>query len=258
MTRWMLVLTLAAMLPAGVAWAANADAPKAEPGVKAVRQADPDDVDPNLVKGEDWTFDFQFSHPEPIVVQEADGRRAVYWYVLYTVANPTDEAKMYVPSFLLVTDTAKVCRAGLYPKAYEAIKMTRDVRFLENAGRLHGKIHPGIDNARTGVAIFAPIDREADSFRIIVEGISGQYIERPAPGTALAEAALGAPAGAAAQTAEGEAAGEAEAAPAEAPTPKAEPVILRKALVLTYTLPGDKWWLNLDQVTFVSKHWTWR
>jgi hypothetical protein len=91
-----------------------------------------------------------------------------------------------------------------------------------------GKVLPGEDNARTGVAIFAPLDRGTDYFRIFVEGLSGEYVERPNPA-------------------------------ATAETPEDEKVIrLRKTLVLEYKFPGDEWWLNADQPIFVSKTWTWR
>ena len=71
-------------------------------------------------------------------------------------------------------------------------------------------------------------DRETDHFRIFVEGLSGEFIERPNPA-------------------------------ATAETPEDEKVIrLRKTLVLEYKFPGDIWWLNVDQPVFVSKTWTWR
>ena len=94
--------------------------------------------------------------------------------------------------------------------------------------KMVGKILPGEDNARTGVAIFAPLDRKTDRFTLFVEGLSGRYIERPNPA-------------------------------ADENTPEDEKVVrLRKTLALEYKLPGDEWWLNLDQPIFISKKWTWR
>jgi len=195
---------------------------------RALERFDPDRVDPNLVKGEPWTLDFQFEHPQPIVVRTPGGEREVYWYLVYTVTNRGKEARNFVPAFTLYTDKATVHRAGVFPTVFEAIKRTRKIRFLENAARMHTQVLPGEGNARTGVAIFPPIDRRTDRFTIFVEGLSGQFIERPKPGAA-------------------------PDAPAE------ERVVrLRKTLALTYRLAGDRWWLNLDQPVFVSKRWTWR
>jgi len=225
---WLVGLAALAMVMVFPLIAAAQEEGRAEAARRAVEGHDPDRVDPNLVKGEDWTFDFQFEHPQPIVVQTPGGEREVYWYLVYTVTNRSEEARNFVPAFTLYTDQATVRRAGLFPAVYEAIKANRKIRFLERTTKLHTKIMPGEAGARTGVAIFAPLDRETDGFTIFCEGLSGRYIERPN-------------------------------LEADADTPEDERVIrLRKTLALTYKLPGDKWWLNLDQPTFVSKTWTWR
>ncbi|MFO8014806.1 MAG: hypothetical protein R6X20_16040 [Phycisphaerae bacterium] len=213
------------MAPAG---AVAQEEDQAKAGRRAIEDHDPDRVDPNLIKGEDWTFDFQFEHPHPIVVQTPGGEREVYWYLVYTVTNRSNEARNFVPAFTLYTDQATVRRAGMFPRVYEAIKANRKIRFLGHTSKLHTKIMPGEGNARTGVAIFAPLDRETDRFTIFCEGLSGRYIERPN-------------------------------LKAAADAPEDEKVVrLRKAIALSYKLPGDKWWLNLDQPTFLSKEWTWR
>jgi len=194
----------------------------------AIENADPDAVDPNLIKGERWTLDFRFDHPEPIVVTTPGGEKEVYWYLVYTVTNRSAEDPPLVLAFTLYADTTAVQRAGIYPTVFEAIKKTRKIRFLENAVQMIGKILTGEDNARTGVAIFAPLDRKTDRFTLFVEGLSGEYIERPNPA-------------------------------ADENTPEDEKVVrLRKTLALEYQLAGDQWWLNLDQPIFVSKKWTWR
>jgi len=201
---------------------------RAEAARHAIQANDPDQVDPNLIRGEDWTFDFQFEHPQPIVVRTPGGDREVYWYLVYTVTNRGQEGKDFIPAFTLYTDKVSVRRAGVFPRVYEAIRGSRKIRFLENAAKMHTKVLPGEAGARTGVAIFAPLDRETDRFTIFVEGISGRYIERPN----LA---------------------------AKADTPEDEKLVrLRRTLAITYNLPGDEWWLNLDQPVFVSKKWTWR
>jgi len=222
---WGVAAVLAALLVASAA-AQETDPVKA--AARAVEQGDPDSVDPNLIKGETWTFDFRFDHPQPLVVTTPGGEKEVYWYLVYTVTNRAAEEKTYIPTFTLFSNTAAVRRAGVFPTVYEAIKKARKIRFLENAVQMHGKVLPGDDNARTGVAIFAPLDRSTDRFTIFCEGLSGQYIERPN-------------------------------LKAKADAPADEKVIrLRKTLAITYKLPGDKWWLNQDQPLFVSKKWTWR
>jgi len=212
--------------------AAGAQDVESKAATRAIENADPDAVDPNLIKGEKWTLDFHFEQPEPIVVGDpATGDRQVFWYVVYTATNRTGADRSFVPVFTLYADTGAIRRAGIYPTVFDAIKRTRKVRFLENAVQVIGKILVGDDNARTGVAIFPPLDRETARFTIFVEGLSGEYVERPAA----------APAAKAAETGKA-----------------AEVVRLRKTLAIAYSLPGDRWWRNLDQPIFVSKKWTWR
>jgi len=223
---WLLVLATAMVVGfAAVAWTEETRKESAE---KAVDAADPDQVNPIDIKGEKYTFDFRFDQIEPLVVTNAEGEKEVYWYLVYTITNPSEEEHNFVPVFTLYSDTASVRRAGPHPDVFDAVQKRRKIRFLENAVKMTGKVLPGEDSARTGIAIFAPLDRQTDHFKIFVEGLSGEYIERPNPA-------------------------------ATAETPEDEKVIrLRKCLVLEYKFPGDEWWLNVDQPDFVSKTWTWR
>ena len=219
-----------AVAAATIGWAAAARAQDADAAraAEAIKAADPDDVDPVAVKGDKWTFDFKYDDPAPLVVTTPQGKRAVYWYVLYTVTNHSGEDRLFVPSFTLVTDTVKVVKAGIHPSVFEAIKTQRKVPFLEDAAAVMGKVRIGPDNAKTSVAIFPPLDPKTDKFTIFVGSLSGEYVERPK-------------------------------ASAKPDTPEDEKVLrLYKTLALEYDLPGDESWLNLDRPKFLSKKWTWR
>jgi hypothetical protein len=195
---------------------------------KAIEAGNPDNVDPTQIKGENWTLDFTYENPQPIIVNTPGLGQQMYWYVVYTVTNRTTAEHNFVPAFTLYATNTSLQRAGVYPSVFEAIKKSRKIRFLENAVQMIGKVLPGEDNARTGVAIFGPMPREAENFTIFVGGLSGQYIERPNP----------------------------QAKPDSPPADKM--LILRKTLTLTYKLSGDRWWLNQDPPLFAKKAWTWR
>jgi hypothetical protein len=232
---WMsAAMVLVLGLAAASGWAQDLSAKAAE---KAIDNADPDAVDPNLIKGEKWNLDFQFDRPQPIVVTGPTGEKQIYWYVLYTVTNKTGQDRTFVPVFTLFADTAAVSRAGLYPSVFDAVKKLRRPKFLENAVQMMGKLLVGEDNARTGVAIFPPLSFKTTKFTVFVEGLSGEFIERPNP-VAPPQAAADKP---------------------EEVKPDADKVVrLRKTLVLTYTLPSENWMKNLDQPIFQCKKWTWR
>jgi hypothetical protein len=257
-------------LAAPRAWAEEVDAAKV--AEKAIEAGDPDNVDPNLIKGENWTYDFTFENPEPVIVNTPGLGQVMYWYLVYTVTNRTGKEHNFVPAFTLYATNTSLQRAGVYPLVFEAIKKQRKIRFLENAVQMIGKVLPGDDNARTGVAIFGPMPRETENFSIFVEGLSGLYIQKPNPEAAPAPAAAPEAKPEAKAEAEAKPAAKAEAKPQPAPEAKVEAKteakiptpasvkasVLRKTLVLTYRLPGDQWWLNQDPPIFAKKAWTWR
>jgi hypothetical protein len=204
----------------------------------AMEKADPDNVDPVSIQGEHWTLDITYDAPQPILVPGLKGEKDVYWYVIYTITNNTKADREYVPSFTLFTDTGVVSKAGVYPTAFDLIKAERSTKykFLENVAQMTAvaanKVKMGADNARTGVAIFPPLDRATQKFTLFIGGLSGEYIERPDRSTKKVEPT---------HLQEGE-----------------KLTRLFKTLVLDYNFPGDKWWRNLDTPIFVSKKWTWR
>jgi hypothetical protein len=265
------MMVAAVVLAAPALWAEEAAAPlnpqvAAKAAERAIENNDPDAVDPNSIKGDAWTLDFQYEAPVAIVVKTADGTKQVFWYVVYTVTNSSKEEHNFVPAFTLMSDTGVVRKAGVYPAAYEAIKMNRKIPFLENAAKMIGPIHPGVDNARTGVAIFAPLDVRSDIMSIFVGGLSGQYIERPkvqAPGAGKAAPAK--PAAAEETPKAGKKGDEAPAAPV-AGKPTAQEIAaheaanmrFRKTLELQFRIPSGELWINLDRSVFLSKRWTWR
>jgi len=240
MTRKGFWMSAAAVLVLGLAaasgWAQDVSIKAAE---KAIDNADPDAVDPNLIKGEKYTIDFQFDRPEPIVVTGPTGEKQIYWYVVYTVTNKTGQDRTFVPVFTLFADTGAVSRAGIYPTVYDAIKKLRKPKFLENAVQMMGKLLIGEDNARTGVAIFPPLSFKTTKFTIFVEGLSGEFIERPGPAAPLQP-------------------GSGKPEEVKPDTGKDAVIRLRKTLTLKYTLPSENWMQSLDQPVFQSKKWTWR
>ncbi len=77
--KWTLLVGLAAAcLLAPPLWADEV-APKTT--AKALETGDPDNIDPNDIKGEKWTLDFQYEAPTPIVVTTPGGQDEVYVFL---------------------------------------------------------------------------------------------------------------------------------------------------------------------------------
>ena len=133
---------------------------------------------PKLVST-DWSLKFSHHDPQAIFLRvpgEDDSR--IFWYMLYTVTNQTAQERVFVPNFILYTDTGQVLHGaeGVSPSVFEAIQARHRNPLLENVSSMTGVLLKGEDNAKDGVAIFTDIDPNARSFDLFVGGLSGEGV----------------------------------------------------------------------------------
>ena len=131
-------------------------------------------------------------------------KRQIFWYVRYKVTNSTDMDQLFTPEFQLITDTGQVIDAGkdVPVEIFDQIKKLYGSDLMESPIDVLGKLKQGPDHAKESVAIFAGVEMEARKFRIVTTGLYGEVAEVKNPLTD-------------------------------------KPVILRKALVLDYDVPGE-------------------
>ncbi len=175
----------------------------------AIGQAAPQ---PSLVP-KSWELTFRYRDPERIAVT-VPGRAepVVYWYMLYTVENPGEdatefrtgdkaagdtwsrvrftatearagEAPKFYPIFSIVTDTLQVVRSeiGVSPEAFRAIQRRWNDPLLLSSSQITGKLLIGKDRARHGVAIWPDIDPNAREMTVYISGLSGETQRIPNP-----------------------------------------------------------------------------
>jgi len=133
-----------------------------------------------------WQLDFEFEPPRTIQVRlPGQARPKTFWFMRYIVTNRTGEDQIFVPDFVLYTDTGQVLRAGRnVPTAvFKAIQEAYDEPLMKEMTAMTGKLLQGEDNARQSVAIWPDFDPQAGGFDIFVGGLSGETaeIELPAP-----------------------------------------------------------------------------
>jgi hypothetical protein len=122
--------------------------------------------------------------PQPIEVYlPGETRPRVFWYVLYKVTNRSGEDEIFVPEFLLYTDTGQVLRADadVPTSVFNAIKMRHNEPLLRNRTGMTGTIRQGADNAMLGAAIWPDFDPRATRFDVFVGGLSGETAEVDLP-----------------------------------------------------------------------------
>ncbi|MFP3938052.1 MAG: hypothetical protein ACLFVW_06885 [Phycisphaerae bacterium] len=151
-------------------------------GASAVSALEPSEVPTS------WQLDFEYERPRPVELQlPGESRPRVYWVMLYTVTNNTGQDRIFVPDFVLYTDTGQMLHAGtdVPSRVFRRVKRIYNQPLLKDLSDITGKLLQGEDNARTGVAIWPDYDAQAGSFDIFVGGLSGESAEvtLPAPVT---------------------------------------------------------------------------
>jgi hypothetical protein len=163
----------AAMLAVGLAAALVSVAPSAPP------------PRPDVIPAS-WELEFEYETPKIISFSLPGERKPrTFWYMLYKVTNKTDKDQIFVPRFVLYTDTGQVLRAGerIPAAAFEAILERHNRPLLVDLAAVTGGILQGVDNAKESVAIWNDFDARARGFDVFVTGLSGERatVSLPAP-----------------------------------------------------------------------------
>ncbi len=188
-----------------------------------------------------WELELKFLDPRRIEVQlPGAAQPEVYWYMVYTVTNPSPRSQRFFPIFQIVTEDLKVhdTDTGINPLVFDAIRARHNLthKYLVEPSKAIGALLTGDDNARESVAIWRQIDLSSNSFTIYVAGLSGetQIVHnpthdpgRPEAGPSDRSGEHGPPARATARDPRTESSG----------NPKE--FTLRKTLGIRYNLPGS-------------------
>lgn len=187
-----------------------------------------------------WEFKFEHEPLRCIPLRLPDDPRPrLFWYLRYTVTNLTDEDHVFVPEFVLYTDTGQVLRAGqsVPTKVFGAIKELYNDPLLKTQTSVTRKILRGRDNAQSGVAIWRDFDPQAGTVDLFVGGLSGETvsIRLPEPVKVTETNWKG-----------------------EQKTVTKDKLILSKTLHLRYAVPGEQAARRGVQPKLVEKDWVMR
>ena len=246
--RALCLLALAA-LPSAVVMAA-APAPAPAPAADATPAADvaaaqPKFPEPSLYPIE-WELKFEHKTPRRIVVDDPrTGRRNAYWYMTYTVTNPTEKPIEFTPSFQLLSQNSKSFEPvrsdmAIPTAAFNAIYNREGNKFLESHRKIQGTLNPGVEQARDGVAIWPEPQTRMGKFDIFVGGLSGEYAILKKKEGKFVQIDLK------------------KAAEELKGVPEADRLTLRKTLQLSFHVPGDEVRPGEDPVIKKGQKWVMR
>ncbi len=124
-----------------------------------------------------WELNFKYQDPQKVAVKlPGDKEPAAYWYMLYSVENPSDREVEFYPRFEIVTDRLEVIthEIRVSPEAFKAVQRRSGDPLLLPPEQVIGKILRGKDRARRSVAIWRDMDPKTRSFTVYVSGLSGE------------------------------------------------------------------------------------
>ena len=141
-----------------------------------------------------WELQFTYKQPRPIqVVLPGQDEPTTFWYMEYTVTNRTEDEQVFVPDFVLYTDTGQILRdgRGVPSLVFRKIKETVSEPLLKDQAGVSGTLLRGSNNAKDGGMIFRDIDPQSGAFDIFVGGLSGETAivkpPHPVPVTTIGE-----------------------------------------------------------------------
>ena len=170
-----------------------------------------------------WEFKFEHGTPKRISVKVPGSLvPQAYWYLPYTVTNETDQERIFLPVFEILTEDGRTIRSdkNIPFQVFQAIKAQEGNKLLLPAPQVAGELRLGPDQAKDGVAIWPEPSPRMGHFSIFVQGLSG------------------------------------EAATVKGPDKK--DIILRKTLQLNYLIRGDEIFPGEDEVNKESEDWVMR
>ncbi len=129
----------------------------------------------------EWTVNVTFEHPQRIILQlGGSGAPGIYWYVIVSLVNNTNQDVGFYPKCELMTDTFEITPAdkNIPPAVFELIKTRHQSKypFLESLQRADNKVLQGEDNAKDIAIIWPDFDVRATSFQVFISGLSNETV----------------------------------------------------------------------------------
>lgn len=170
-----------------------------------------------------WELKFTHSTPKRVVVNVPGASEPkAYWYMTYTVVNPTDKEVTFLPVFEMLTQEGQIVRSdkNIPGTVLEEIRRREGKPGLLSQAQVGGELRIGEDQAKDGMAIWEELPGRAGRFSIFVQGLSGET--------------------------------------AKVKGPDGKDVTLRKTLQLNYLVRGDEVYPGEDEVNENPSRWVMR
>lgn len=182
-----------------------------------------------------WQLTFTHAKPQRIVLTPPGEKTPqAYWYMTYSVVNNTRDEHEFLPVFELMTEEGQVIRSdkNISDTVIGEIRIREQNKELLSSLKMAGTLRVGVDQAKTGVAIWKEPAVRMGTFKIFAGGLSGEAVILTDENGKNVETT----------DADG----------------KKNPVLVRKTLQMTYKLLGDELYPGKDPLEKLAEEWIMR
>ena len=98
------------------------------------------------VVSSDRELKIKYQVPQAVLLRvPGEVQARVFWYMLYTVTNQTGQDRIYVPNFVLYTDSGQILHGAqsVSPSVFQAIELRYHNPLLDDVGAMTGMLRPG-------------------------------------------------------------------------------------------------------------------
>lgn len=125
---------------------------------------------------QDWSFDFEYTTPDTIAIENADGSVAWYWYMTYKVTNHDYDELFFDPRIVIQSDNGDIVTAnlGIDATVFKEVRNLLKNPLLMSPVEVPGRVFKGENYARQSAIIWKVSDQDIDQFKVFVGGIYGE------------------------------------------------------------------------------------
>ncbi|MGB1123681.1 MAG: hypothetical protein ACPG4Q_00625 [Phycisphaeraceae bacterium] len=125
---------------------------------------------------QDWSFDFEYTQPDTIAIENPDGSIDWYWYMTYKVTNFDYDELFFDPRIVIHSNNGEIVTANLGVDAtvFKEVRNLLENPLLQAPVEVPGRVFKGENYARQSAIIWKVSDEDIDHFKVFIGGIYGE------------------------------------------------------------------------------------
>ena len=125
---------------------------------------------------QDWSFDFEYTTPDTIAIENPDGTVSWYWYMTYKVTNYEEDELFFDPRIVIHSDNGEIVTAnlGIDATVFKEVRSLLENPLLQSPLEVPGRVFKGENYTKQSAIIWEVSEDDIDNFKVFVGGIYGE------------------------------------------------------------------------------------